>query len=580
MKLRTLRSALLARVGRLRGEDRGSLPLLFLVIIVSAALGGAMMATFLSSAHVTTFAQSRVRELDAAQTGIDVAVGHLRSAVSSTSPTIGDSDRLPCGPWSGSADDGGSGSYAVRVAYYSADPATLGNDQLTDPALGKLMKCYGAGPINVVTSVHTPKYALITSTGTGPTGNGASPDRTLQTTYNFQVLDQNIPGGQIRLYPASSTQPTQWCMDVGSNPAVGTAVTLQACSQSNPPAARQVWAYRPDLSIELVESVSNPDAAGLCLDTGSDPRQHRSGDPMVLERCAVADSQVCPPGMSPAEYQQEHPGDSCAVSPWHQQWSVDNNAHLEGAKTDQSDIDGMCINAASQTPPGGVALTLEGCQGGTQDQHQTWIPSPTAGAGMASASNDQLVNFEQFAMCLDDTGQNVGAGYMILYTCKQNPNPDRVAFNQKFASVPKVAGGPTAALLTVTTGGNIYCLKSPQHVGAYPTLVRQGGGCPSSVASAGSNSPYVWTISQRYADSSNSTPLPYANQYTIKDSSQTPLCLAPGAPNSGTPQYSTAVVDNCDGSRAQKWNASATLSGATLTNTSELLNGETATSGG
>jgi hypothetical protein len=566
----TVHSTLASRARALRNDDRGSLPLLMLVMIVTVALGGVMMATTINTAHVSSFSQDRVQEIHAAQTGIDTAVGQLRGARSSTDTTVGDSGRLPCGPWSGQADDAGHGSYATTIAYYDVDPATLDTndrDSTTDRG-GQKMLCTSAGPYNSLTHVRTPKYALITSTGTVASGGS----RTLQTTYNFQVLDQNIPGGQIRLYPASSTQPTQWCMDAGSNPAVGIAVTLQACTQSNPPAPQQVWEYRADLSIELVESVTNPTSAGLCLDTGTSPTSHPSGAAMLLERCRVADAGVCPAGTTPAAYHQANPNDTCAVSPWNQQWSVDDNGHLEGAKTDQSDIDGMCINAGSQTQ--GVGLTLAGCAGGTTDPAQTWIPSPTTGAGMASAANQQLVNFQQFATCLDDTGQDVNSSYMILYTCKQNPNPAKIAFNQRFIPAPALSAGPTAVLLTVVQNGTTYCLKSPKATGGYPVLVQRGsssGQCPASVTAAGSSSPFVWTVSQLYSSNAQTDELPYATRYTIKDSSATPLCLSPGLANdllNGA--YYKAIVTACNGSTAQKWNASSSLSAATFTNTTEM----------
>ena len=70
-------------------------------------------------------------------------------------------------------------------------------------------------------------------------------------------------------------------------------------------------------------------------------------------------------------------------SPWNQQWSVNDNAHLEGAKSDKSTTDGFCINAPVQA--NGTGIVLAGCAGGVTDTAQTWVPSPTAGAGMAGA---------------------------------------------------------------------------------------------------------------------------------------------------------------------------------------------------
>lgn len=581
MAIRSLRAALLVRLSRSGSDDRGSLPMLMLVIIATAALGGLMMSNVISASNTSTFAQQRVRSLAAAQSGIDAVLGQLRAVASSTNVATGDSGRLPCytstnpltsnSTGAPSANDTSSTAYRVTLYYYSVDPATLDTADLnTDMPAGQRMLCStNSGPYNPTTQVRTPKYALITSTGYGTAGSTAV-SRTVQTTYNFQVLNQNIAGGQIRLFPASSSQTTQWCMDTGASPAPGTAVTIQACSTSTPPASRQVFEYRADLSIELVSSTTNPTVAGLCLDTGPNPTKHSAGNPILLEQCSVADASVCPSGYTPTSYHAAFPTQACSVSPWNQQWSVDDNAHLEGSKTDQSDIDGYCINAASQTA--GVALTLATCAGTVTDPKQTWIPSPSTGAGMAGAGTSQLVNFQQFAMCLDDTSGNTGALYMILYTCKQDPAPSKIRFNQKWTMSPALGTAPTTTLITTATGGVTYCLKSPQTVGGYPVLVAQSwGGCPSSVSTAGNNSPYVWTVSQKYSDSASTSELTYANQYTIKDSSSTPLCLGMGATNDLlNSTYLKVITATCDGSNGQKWNADAIASAATLTNTNEL----------
>lgn len=596
MTIRTLRAALLGRLRSGGPDDRGSLPMLMMVIIATAALGGIMLTNIIGASKSSSFAQLRVRSLAAAQSGIDAIVGQLRAASSSTDAGTGDSGRLPCYPSTSpltssttgapSANDAASTSYKATVYYYSVDPATLGSTDLnTDMPGGKRMLCSpSAGPYNPTDQVRTPKYALITSTGYGTPGSTAT-SRTVQTTYNFQVLNQNIDGGVIRLYPRTTTQANQWCMDAGSNPVAGSAITLQPCSASTPPASRQVFEYRQDLSIELVSSTNNPDVAGLCIDTtAQNSGKHTAGDAIVLAQCAVSDSQVCPSGYTSTTYHAAFPDKTCSVSPWNQQWSINDNAHLEDANPNNSnlntsDLNGLCINfPGTQSDSGGtagVALNLAACGSGTSNANLTWIPSATAGAGMASAATNQLVNFQEFAMCLDDTGQDPTASFMILYTCKQDPHPKALTWNQVWTQTPTPGAGPTQVLITTTKSGTTYCLKSPQTAGGYPVLVAQGSGCPASVAAAGTSSPYVWTVSQKYADDAKTSSLTYANQYTIKDSTTTSpaggLCLGIGG-NSDLyiNVYTKAIVTTCDGSNGQKWNASAITSAATLTNTTEL----------
>jgi hypothetical protein len=185
---------------------------------------------------------------------------------------------------------------------------------------------------------------------------------------------------------------------------------------------------------------------------------------------------------------------------------------------------------------------------------------------MAGENNQQLVNFQMFATCLDVTGQDVNASSMILYTCKQNPNPTKVLWNQKFIPSPALTVAPARTLLTVFKGGQTYCLYSPDNDGGYPRL-SPAGGCPSSVTAAPAG--YVWTVSQFYSNAAGTVPLPYANRYTIKD--DTGLCLAPG-PNTDlyNAHYLRVIVTACSGGTEQKWNANASLGSATLIDTHEM----------
>ena len=520
-------------------DDTGSLAMALMAILVGAMIGALMLPMILTQSRATRFDMSRVRALHAAQAGIDVVLGQIRASASTDSDgnTWGNSATLPCwtssSPLTGNANSTGTGQYSVTITYWATLPSSTGTP----------MRCAsGYGTYDPVLKTATPRYAVIAATGTdGNIANGNTKGRSIETTYVFQTDDTNIPGGLIKLFPDSSGN--QWCMDAGSStPAVGTAVVLRACSVSTPPIAQQVFAYRSDLSIQLVSSVTSANPAGLCIDTS--PTAHASGVSLVLNTCAI---------VNPAK---------CTVitncSPYNQQWSVNDNGHLEGAKSDQSSTDGYCINASAQAT--GTALALTGCAGGTTDTAQTWVPSPTAGAGMAGAANNQLVNYKQFATCLDVTGQDPNAAFLILYTCKQNPNPSNVAWNQKFIPSPALGSAPATVLLKTTASGTTYCLNSPLTVGGY---VRVTTPCPSS---ATTSSAYSWTVYQTQDASGND--LPYAQKYTIVDSSGN--CLGMG-PNSDllNGQYVKAVVTKCDGSTGQKWNANASLDAAKLTNTHE-----------
>lgn len=520
-------------------DDRGSLALAMLAIVVGVMLGGLMLPMLISQSRSSRFDISRVQALNAAQAGVDVTLGKIRASTTTDINGIvwGSTTNLPCwtqqNPYTGSVDATSSEAYSVWLTYWVGSPTAGGSPMICST---------GYGTYDPTTLSSTPHYAVIHSTGTvGSVTNGTSKGRTIVTTFVFQTDDSNIPGGVIRIYPDGSGN--SWCMDAGSGtPAVGTQLVLRACSTSTPAAAQQVFAYRSDLSIQLVSSITGANPGGLCIDT--QPTAHASGDQIVLNLCSI---------VNPAK---------CAVitscSPWNQQWSVDDSAHLRGALTDRSSTDSYCINAPAQAS--GVALTLASCAGSISDTAQTWVPASTAGAGMAGAANNQLVNYQQFATCLDVTGQNINAPYLILYTCKQNPNPANVLWNQKFAPSPSLSAAPATVLLKTTTGGVTYCLTSPLVAGGYPTMTTP---CP---ASATAGSAYAWTMYQTQDAGGND--LPYAKKYTVVDGSG--LCLALGQTSDlYNAAYLKAVVKTCDGTTAQKWNANASLDSSRLLNTHE-----------
>ncbi|WP_375480179.1 ricin-type beta-trefoil lectin domain protein [uncultured Jatrophihabitans sp.] len=527
MKLR-VRGVLRGRLPR-PSDDSGNIAMLLMVILVGATIGALLLTMIINQNSSTRFTGSRVRSLDAAQAGIDAMLGQIRGATTTGSDgkTFGNSDSLPCAtsaaPLSGSANASGTMTYNVSVVYYMTDPAKGGT----------AMTCAANyGPYDAATGSHTPRYAVITSSGVDSSNaNSASKGRTLTTTYVFQTDDVNIPGGEIQLYSSGSAK---WCMDAGSGtPASGAAVLLESCSTSLPPAARQVFAYRSDLSIQLVSSVTTSYPAGLCLDTS--PTAHAAGRAIVLQPCYAVGS-----------------------SPWNQQWSVNSFAHLEGAKTDQSDTDNTCISAASQTAD--TALLLQSCNTNKYssevlDPEQTWIPSATTGDGSAGGANGNIVNYRDFANCVDVAGKDPATPYLQLYTCKTNPSPANLDWNQLFAPGLGAAGSsglPRTGTLTTKPNGVNYCMQDPTAAPWYVTVSRA---CTST-----------WTYYQ--TKDSAGKPLSYARVYTIVDSLG--KCLSSGPANDlRNNLYLKVIVTACDGGTEQKWNADPSVLASRLTNSGE-----------
>lgn len=514
-------------------DDSGNIAMLLMAILVGATIGTLLLATIITQNSATRFDGSRVRSLDAAQAGIDVMLGQLRNSTSvgTDGTTAGNSDNLPCVPITGPADASGTLTYNVSVSYFTSDPVK-GATAMTCTS--------GYGPYDAKTGAHTPRYAKITSLGLDSSkSSSASKGRTLTTSYIFQTDDVNIPGGQIQLYPDSSGN--KWCMDAGSGTAgVGAAVVLRSCSVALPAPPQQVWAYRSDLSIQLVSSVTAAQPTGLCLDTT--PTAHAAGDTIVVNAC-----------------------NAVGTAAYNQKWSINDNAHLEGTRSDlltllpnQSGKDGYCITAAAQISM--QALTLSGCQGSTNDTAQTWVPSATAGAGADGATLRQIINYQRFATCIDVPGGDPNAGYLILYSCKQDPVPSTLRWNQIFVQAlgpPSPTALPQKGKLSMVDTetpyvGQTFCLTDPAALNGYVTM---STACTDT-----------WTWNQ--TRDVNGLALPYAKVYTITDSAG--RCLAPGTPSDTyLGQYFKIIVTTCSGGTDQKWNADPSVLASRMTATGE-----------
>ena len=91
-------------------DDRGSMPLVLLVSIVGMIISGMLVPVLLGQTHSSKFDTTRVQSIDAAQAGLDLALGKIRCA---TTAGAGDATQLPCGPITGSLDANGQVAYTV-----------------------------------------------------------------------------------------------------------------------------------------------------------------------------------------------------------------------------------------------------------------------------------------------------------------------------------------------------------------------------------------------------------------------------------------------------------------------------------
>jgi hypothetical protein len=491
-------------------DDRGSMPMALLLTLVGTSLSALLVPMVVTQVGTTREDAQRVHALHAAEAGLDVALSHIRAAVDASGNGVMAS--LPCGPFTGRVGVAGTARYQVSVDYLPSDPRGQSSAWVTT---NRIRCVAGAGTIT------TPVFALLRADGTdratGAFGTSES-GRTLAATYTFQTTTANVSGGLVHVYRTSGAD---LCLDAGSaSPAPGANLQVKTC---DPTSDAQKFAYQSNLTLVLVSSKTSMVPLGRCLDAGS---PHVANNPVQF--------QACP-----------------AVTTPRQQWSINDSSNFEGT-TDGVTLDGYCLNV--QTPGlAGSFVVLGSVAAGrcraAYDTRQTFLPEAAVGAGAAGPAAGQVVNYNQFGRCLDVTEQNVAFAYMIVWPCKQAPNPANVSWNQKWA-LPALGGAQSATGKITTNPGTLYCLRSPGSVnpGQYVTTVACPG--PSTPANAS------WTV---YGNTGN-----YATSYRIQDSFG--YCLSATNPDAVPADLypnglrtSKVVVATCDGSTMQKWNAPANL---------------------
>jgi Tfp pilus assembly protein PilX len=489
-----------------RDDDGVALLMSLFLIVVAAALSLAIGGLVLAAAKPTQFAKKNTRTVNAAQAGFDVALAQIRAARFTTDPNTGDSTKLPCGPLSGSVSvNEGQLNYQVSIQYYLTDPAGKSATWRTANVLGCTS---GSGPTKV------PSYAVLSSAGTGagiPNAAVTDGNRTLESIYDFETTNANIPGGPIFLYQKSL------CMDAGSaTPASGTVLKVQTCVTGLP---QQQWAYRSDLTIALTSTLTS--GSGMCLDAVS-----ANYTQVQLKSCSTARVQ---------------------------QWSFNDSAAFEGASTTRlGALSGYCFEVMSPYGAGSNVQVYNFCGG--YDSKHTWRPDPAVGAGAAGASTNQLVNYQQFGRCLDVTNQTVTYAFLIAFPCKQAPSAQYITWNQKFAY------NTARQQYYTTTNGSNYCLQSgtSSNLGASGSYV-----LTKKCSTSDSEASQRWTFTGETGN--------YTTSYNVIQA-ESGLCMSlgpPGATTGALAQWSTIIVETCDGSLEQKWNAPPALANAILRDTHE-----------
>jgi hypothetical protein len=495
--MKLLRKRRPARPGS--ADDRGSLPMAMLVSLVGMSMTAALVPVVVRQISSTRTISERTQALDAAQAGIDAALGQLRAATTTLTSGVGQLESLPPCLMTGAQAIGGL-RYSVSITYLGLpdDPADTTPVVLGCPALD------------------VPTTARLVATGSGlPTGAltaGSAATRTIEATYTFKTNNENITGGAIQL-ASPTTDPL--CLDAGPNssPATGTQVKMQVCKSGG--SSDQRFAYTTDLNIRLVGSETTATPAGMCLDA---PIPHATNGIVTFQPCLGRLAR--------------------------QQWSLDNNSNFRGT-TDGVNLDNFCLNVATAGAAGSTVV-LGGC-GGTANK-QVFRPQTGTGAGMASAATGQLVNYKQFSRCLDVTNHAPTSSYMIVWFCKQAPDGN-VSWNQKWTLPPVSLTAATAhpeRIRTAGSGNPGYCLLTPTTTAGYVTM------SPCTLAGTLTDDRLKWTM---YGDTGD-----YATSYRIVDSNGyclTPTSLTVTSPDTHSDGTAKVKVAACTSSELQKWNAPA-----------------------
>ncbi|MCW2538668.1 MAG: Beta-galactoside-specific lectin 3 [Frankiales bacterium] len=494
---------------RTADDERGSLPLAMLIILLLVSLSAAALPQTLQLVRSSSSDATRVSSLHAAQTGLQVALGQIRAARDSAG--AGSDTRLPCGAALTGMVTGTSGAhYSVSMTYYDSDPrSALVTSAITCSALQS----------------HTPSYVALASIGSSGMSLTAPGSRTLTATYQVSTNNQNIPGGLIQNKNDDAATYLNLCLDGGSgNPAKDKVLMAEYC-QANVP-DQQKFSYRSNLQIVLNSSVTSI-STGMCLQANPNVTL-AAGISIMFEPCLATG----------------------AAGLYLQQWSFNDGAQLQGALStgELSGTAWACFNI-SALDTADVPVVTGSCSGTTRQVG--WIPSPSAGAGMAGPGTNQIVNFKQFGRCLDLTNWSLTTP-LIAYPCKQKPTGtpgwnQRFVYNSNTDTISMNANPANQQASGVIT--QAYCLVVPVN-GASASALRVGvTPCPDPSLPTPAN--LKWNNHIQITDS-------YMDKYTYSDNYN--RCLTPSPTDffltASIPANSIAwiAVGKCDGSLLQKWN--------------------------
>jgi hypothetical protein len=527
MRTPALLTGIVARLRFRLRDETGSLPMVMLLTTVALGVSVVLTGVVASEQTSTRVAARRDAALNAAQSGLDVAIANIRAAVRSSDGS-GDPDKLPCLPIAGTTSGDARSAYTATVYYLASSPPS-GNVAW---ALTNQLGCtVGSGPANL------PAYAMIVSIGRAGT---TTTTRTVTATYAFTSTVQNghIPGGIMKNYDINGVN--NLCLTAGPPPYLNPQLAVETCNTSKP---GQQFTYQNGLTISLKNY-------NLCADgrTGVGNPTEKAGNKVTLQTCA--------PDLIP-----------------NQQWSQNDDAAFVGTDNGTT-LNDFCWNiVANKIYLADRDTSATTCED-LWSNAKSFFPAAEVGTGRAGAATGQLVNSKQFGRCIDVTANDVTWGFLVIFPCKQSVT-GVVLWNQTWKLPPIPAGDDSATgyIYTISSGTK-YCLGSP---GTTSTADR-GDGSPASTivlkSCTGTGTPpanLAWTV---YSDTGRPT-----TSFRIESTYNAGFarCLAAADPNGpAIAQWETyndsfgkLLLGTCSGADLQKWNTISLFYESSLTDITE-----------
>ena len=381
-------------------QERGSILIVLAFIIFTALILTVVAEDAVAQLGLGSSLARRDNALQAATAGVQSAVAEIRGATTKPSGSTGVITSLPCtGPTGTVPGSDGGASYTTSVSYV-------------------LRSTTGGSPesVNCLSSGLPTGYILDTAS-IASTGTAGSVQRAVHSTYTFTTTYTPIPGGQILSY---DNLDCLWAPIPNSNPGTGPYPLEVTTSCSAPAIPQETFVYNRNWTLQVTVG-----GTAWCIQNPweTSPSPSSSAPAAQLVPCAT----------------------TTGSAPNAQEWGINNSAPIQGVQPNGHE-DSYCLSnpiASGTKSSSPEAVTVQSCNGNF-NQAQTWQMAQTVGAGDAApvggnffGPTEQMVNFQQFGRCLDVNGQDVGNNSLIVYPCKQFPDPNQEPiWNQRWCWAP------------------------------------------------------------------------------------------------------------------------------------------------